>query len=32
MTRAEYSLMKDSALDRDSFDGWTYFVGVRLYL
>jgi phosphate-selective porin OprO/OprP len=32
MTGVEYSLMKDSALDRNSFDGWTYFVGVRFYL
>ena len=31
MTGAEYSVMKDSALGPDSFDGWTYFGGVRVY-
>ena len=31
MTGAEYSAMKDSALGHDSFDGWTYFAGVRVY-
>lgn len=31
MTGAEYSMMKDSALGTDSFDGWTYFGGVRVY-
>ena len=31
MTGGEYSVMKDSALGQDSFDGWTYFAGVRLY-
>ena len=31
MTGAEYSVMKDSALAQDSFAGWTYFAGVRLY-
>jgi phosphate-selective porin OprO/OprP len=31
MTGAEYSVMKDSALGQDSFNGWTYLAGVRLY-
>ena len=31
MTGAEYSVMKDSALGHDSFNGWTFFSGVRVY-
>ena len=31
MTGAEYSVMKDSTLGQDSFDGWTYLAGVRLF-
>ena len=31
MTGAEYSTMKDSAPGHDSFNGWTFFSGVRVY-
>ena len=31
MTGGEYSVMKDSALNGDTYNGWTYFAGVRLY-
>jgi len=31
VTPSEYSLMKDSAFGRDTFNGWTYLAGVRLY-
>ena len=31
MTGAEYSVMKDSTPGQDSFDGWTYLAGVRLF-
>jgi phosphate-selective porin OprO and OprP len=31
MNGVEYSLMKDSALGHDSFNGWTFFTGVRVY-
>jgi phosphate-selective porin OprO/OprP len=31
MTGAEYSVMKDSAPGHDSFNGWTYLAGVRVY-
>ncbi len=31
MTGAEYSVMKDTALGHDSFNGWTCFAGVRVY-
>jgi len=31
MNGVEYSLMRDSAHDRDAFNGWTFLTGVRLY-
>ena len=31
MSGVEYSVMKDSALGQDSFNGWTFITGVRLY-
>jgi phosphate-selective porin OprO/OprP len=31
MTGAEYSVMKNSAGGQDSFDGWTYLAGVRVF-
>jgi phosphate-selective porin OprO/OprP len=31
MTGGEYSVMKDSALNDDTYNGWTYFAGVRLF-
>lgn len=31
MTGAEYARMKDSAAARDSFNGWTYNAGIRVY-
>jgi len=31
MNGVEYSMMKDAALGQDSFNGWTYFAGVRVY-
>jgi len=31
MTGVEYSLMKNSSATGDSYNGWTYFAGVRLY-
>jgi phosphate-selective porin OprO/OprP len=31
MNGVEYSVMKDSALGHDSFNGWTYLAGVRVY-
>ena len=31
MNGVEYSVMKDSALGHDSFNGWTFFSGVRVY-
>jgi len=31
MNGVEYSVMKDAALGHDSFNGWTYFAGVRVY-
>jgi phosphate-selective porin OprO/OprP len=31
MNGLEYSLMKNSALGHDSFNGWTFMTGVRLY-
>jgi len=31
MTGAEYAVMEDSASARYSFNGWTFFAGVRLY-
>jgi hypothetical protein len=31
MNGAEYSVMKDSSLGHDSFNGWTFFSGVRVY-
>lgn len=31
MTGAEYSVMKNSAVNGDTYNGWTYLAGVRLY-
>ena len=31
MTGVEYSVMHDSAHGHDSFNGWTYLAGVRVY-
>jgi phosphate-selective porin OprO and OprP len=31
MNGVEYSVMQDSALGHDSFNGWTFITGVRLY-
>src|SRR5262249_42315321 len=31
MTGVEYSVMHDSAHDGGAFDGWTYFLGVRVF-
>jgi len=31
MNGVEYSVMRDSAHDRDAYNGWTFLTGVRLY-
>ena len=31
MTGAEYSVMKNSAINGDTYNGWTYIAGVRLF-
>ena len=31
MTGAEYSFMRDSADDGDTYNGWAYLAGVRVY-
>ncbi len=31
MTGAEFSVMKDSVDDGDTYNGWTYLAGVRVY-